>query len=251
MDPIADTLDIEMPEDFAAELPDLPDFDGDLDVPGNVVTGFLLDEPLTTKPRMFAEIPAHRIKSNNAEELATTIAMPPEGGYVECLVAGNFIFGDILRYLAIRMGGDCRVTLATLSYSGENVGMLISAMEEGSISQLDMIVSDYFYAHERHALYRATIETMAKQIKAGTFRLAVASSHAKAAAIANDRFQIVMTGSANLRSSGNAEVFMLVRDNESYAFHTGWMNAIIDKYEVTKGHQGHDRKGLWECIQEA
>ena len=50
---------------------------------------------------------------HGTEPLVRALEMPPEGGYVEAVVPGSFVFGDILRPLALRMGGGVDLVLST------------------------------------------------------------------------------------------------------------------------------------------
>jgi len=202
--------------------------------PAEAMSGPLFEEPLVSKPRRVAEVPAGRIKAANAEALVRSLAMPPQGGYVEVLTGCSFVFGDVLRFLALRMGGGCEVTLSTLCWSADNAGMFAACFDEGSITRLDLLGSIYFYGNERGTTFRVTHEILAPQIRAGTVRIAIAAVHTKVACIGNDRFRLVLRGSANLRSSSNVEEFMLLRDEDSYQFHRGWMRDVMAAYEVTR-----------------
>jgi len=206
----------------------------------------LFEEPLVSKPRRVVDIPPGRIRAENAEALVRVMTMPPEGGYIEAITGCSFIFGDVLRFLCLRMGGECRVTLSTLCWSPENVGMFGACFDEGSIAALDLLVSIYFYGNERAGTFAATVQALAPQIRAGACRIAVAAVHTKVACVENARFRLLLRGSANLRSSSNVEEVMIQRNEESFAFHRDWMRDVIARYEVTRSPVRE--RELWQTI---
>jgi hypothetical protein len=229
-DPLAETFLAELPLDLT---PLSFDMTADLDVPGNVEHGFCIAAPIVRKPRLFADIPAHRIKSDNAAALVSALEMPPEGGYVDVIVGGNFIFGDILWPLCKRLGTPCRLTLSTLSLSSENVTMFRQMFADETMDYLALVLSDYFYAHERRGIYRELCDELRPQVVNGSCQIAVAGIHTKVICIESPRFKLVVKGSANLRSSENVEEFSIIRDAQAFAFHRDWHQSILARYATT------------------
>lgn len=64
----------------------------------------------------------------------------------------------------------------------------------------------------------------------GRFQLAVAGTHTKIALLRTARSKIVMSGSANLRSSRSVEALTIERNEALYDFHLEWHNRILDAY---------------------
>lgn len=93
---------------------------------------------------------------------------------------------------------------------------------------INLIISDYFYAHERGSLIPYIYDNLDKEDR---FQLASASSHTKITMFETlGGKKIVMHGSANLRSSSNIEQFTIEENPGLYDFHFEYHKRIIEKY---------------------
>lgn len=118
-------------------------------------------------------------------------------------------------------------------------------MEGGFIGHLDLIVSIYFYSHERTKLIPYFLEAF----EGYSFTLSVAAIHTKTVHfITEGGRHIVIHGSANLRSSANIEQFTIEDNPFLLGFYEKVFNAIIEKYKLTsKVERG---KKQWETLSE-
>lgn len=113
----------------------------------------------------------------------------------------------------------------------------------GFVQDLSLIVSDYFYSHERHNLIQYAYDELDKDNK---FQLAVASSHCKICIFASGSLKVVIHGSANLRSSSNIEQIVVEVNNDLYDFIHDYQMKIVNHYATIK-KSIRDSK-LWNTI---
>jgi len=111
--------------------------------------------------------------------------------------------------------------------------------------KIGLIVSDFFFSHERKRL----VEYIIKTLKHELFYFAVAGIHTKITLIETECGQnIVIGGSANLRSSLNIEQITIDNNKLLYDFHKEWMSIILNKYHVN--HTMLRREKLWQQVAE-
>jgi hypothetical protein len=158
---------------------------------------------------------------------------------------GNFIFGDFIEAVLVSRNWLAKkMTISTLSMSYENIVSLQNLLIGGFVDELNLIVSDYFFSHERSGLIRDIYDLLDIDNK---FQLAVASTHCKICQFEteNNRF-IVIHGSANLRSSSNIEQIVIEESEELYKFNDEYQSKIVEKYKTIK--KSLRRKTLWQAV---
>jgi len=129
------------------------------------------------KPRLRPEIKQEHLKFQNAEKLAKNIGIT-ENFRVFAIVDGTFIFGDFIEAFIVQNKLFIKeLTISTLSMSQENIDSLVNLLEWKCVKKLSLIVSAYFFAHERRNLVKIMYEEM--KPFGERFQLAVASSHTK------------------------------------------------------------------------
>ena len=195
------------------------------------------------KPPKSKELPERRLKYAIAKDLALGIDLS-ERTYV--IVNGTFVFGDFIEALIIEKGLKVKsMTISTLSMSCENIDSLDTLIDCGFVDELNLIVSDYFFSHERHGLVKYIYETLDKDNK---FQLAAAGSHTKITMFETHcGKKIVIHGSANLRSSSNIEQIMIEDNTELYDFNKDYHDRIILKYKTI--NKSVKYSNLWNCIK--
>lgn len=227
--------DITVPDFGNFDVPDLDldNFDLDLDAEADTANRYI-------KPRL-VPMKERQIMFEHAAELANEIDLTERSRY-DCIVSGSFVFGDFIEAFMVR--NNCkavRMTITTLSLSQENVDSLATLMQKGYIDRLDMIISDYFFSHERHCL----IPYMYQELDIDNrFQLAVAFVHTKTVYFETlGGKKIVIHGSANLRTSGNVEQFTIEENAELYDFYDEAFSPIIERFK-TINHTA-PRKTQW------
>lgn len=195
------------------------------------------------KPRL-VPMKTDRVIFEHAKSLATEIDIANNPRY-DCLVSGNFIFGDFIE--AFLVHNNCKakkMLISTLSLSQENIDSLVTLVQKGYIDELNMIVSDYFYSHERHNLIPYIYEQLDKD---NVFQLAVAFVHTKICQFETlGGKKIVMHGSANLRSSGNVEQFCIEQNHELYDFYDEHLMRIVDDFKTI--HKSRTKREYWRLL---
>lgn len=185
------------------------------------------------------------IKYKKAEDLAKNVDIKT-GERFYAILDGTFIFGDLIEALIVI--NNLRVKelmISTLSLSNNNIDSLANLLNGGFVDELNLIVSDYFYSHERYGLIVYAYEELDKDNR---FQLAAASTHTKICLI--ETFcgkKFVIHGSANLRSSSNIEQLMIEENVSLYDFNHEIHERIVNKYKTI--NKSLRRTKLWEEIE--
>lgn len=188
-------------------------------------------------------------KYSNADKLAKEIILEPGVRY-DVIVAGNFIFGDLIEALFATRGMIAKkMTISTLSLKQENVDSLRNLLEWGMVEELNLIISGYYYYSERHRMIPYIYEKLDIEDR---FQLAAADVHTKVCQFETIRgTKYVIHGSANLRSSDNLEQITIEEDPELYAFYEEFHDSIIEHYKtIDKNVKNPAIRGgaLWKLI---
>lgn len=229
-------------EEFNIEM---PDFAVDFDISAFDIQATEEEhETRYTRPKLFRAAQESNIKYDNALALAKELRLEP-GGRANAIVAGNFIFGDFLEAYIVEHNIRIRkMTISTLSMSQENVDSLANLLNGGYVDQLNLIISHYFFSHERQALIPYIYQNLDIN---NQFQLAVSGTHAKT--VIFDTLggkKIVIHGSANLRSSNNLEQFTIEDNPELFDFYDDYQDRIIERYQTIK--KPVRVKPLWNLI---
>ena len=182
------------------------------------------------KAKKIKQRSVHQVMFPNAIKLSKQTDLRENTRY-NCLVDGSFIFGDYLEALMVNQNiGAESMAISTLSLSQNNVDSLYTLLEKDYIKDLTLIVSDYFYSHERNKLIKYIYERLDYKDR---FQLSVARTHAKITYFKTyGGKKVVIHGSANLRSADNIEQFTIEIDDELYNFYNDFFSKVIDKYKT-------------------
>ena len=190
--------------------------------------------------------PARSVKCERAADLAknTPDLQPGEAMYV--IVSGNFIFGDYIEALLVEKNAFAEeIMIATLSLGSDNVDSLKNLVDGGFVGQLTLIVSDFWYAHERRK--EGGVPYIMKYLGGENFTLAAAGLHTKVTLIkTRSGKHLVMHGSANLRSSRNIEQFVIENNEDLYRFNAEWMGKIAEHFSANKKSLRGEK--LWQAL---
>ncbi len=227
------------PNDMGVDIdPSL--FTLDLSVAGSMESRYV-------KPYYVPELREEYLKYENAEALAAALQITP-GSRHYVIVDGSFYFGDFIEALFVSKDyGTPELIVATLSLNENNVDSLANLLDGGYAQKLTLVVSAYFYGHERSNL----VEYMYEELDKGDrFQLVVAGTHCKLCLFETDTgLKIVMHGSANLRSSSNMEQLMIEENADLYAFNKDFLDGIKSRY-ATIDHSIRRMRGkqLWQAV---
>lgn len=189
------------------------------------------------------ELPDWLVRYRHADELAAEIGDITPGRRVFALLDGKFIFGDLFEALAVRNNWLIEeMTISTLSMSENNIDSLRNLLEGDYARRLDLIVSDYFYAHERHGLVPHIYKRLDIDDR---FQLAVAGTHTKICLMRTETQRIVIHGSANMRSSSNIEQVVIEECRPLYDFLHETHAGIVERYKTIRKSVRHEE--LWQA----
>lgn len=197
------------------------------------------------RPPRWREIPDRLLKYRFAQDLAREVT-PEKGMYVFCLLDGAFIAGDFVEaWMTEQQIVAKTLTISTLSMSENNVDSLANLMRAGYVGELNLIVSDYFFSHERRGLVPYIYQELDH---ANKFQMAVAGTHCKTILIETaSGNKVVVHGSANLRSSSSLEHICIEENPPLYDFLFEAQSAILEKYKTINKSLRHEK--LWQVVQ--
>ena len=179
------------------------------------------------KPR-FAKKPVS-VQYEYARQLAKDIKLHP-GEQIHCIVGGNFIFGDLFEALLSEKNVVAKsMHVSTLSLSQNNVDSFKTLLEHEWTDTLTLAISNYFYSHERKVLIPYILDELDIDNR---FDLLVFRTHAKIVLMEIGNIKLVITGSANLRSSRSIEQFTIQESAELYAFYRKWFDENAENYSI-------------------
>lgn len=196
------------------------------------------------KPPKVKDIEENRLKYSNAKKLTQDITIEKNDRYF-VVIDGSFYFGDFIEALIVEKNYSVKkMTISTLSMNENNVDSLANLINGNFVDELNLIISDYFYSHERHNLTPYIFQELDIDNK---FQLASAGTHCKMCIFETYCGKyIVIHGSCNLRSSGNIEQFVIEESKDLYNFNNEYQDAIINKFKtINKSIRG---KQLWKAI---
>lgn len=197
-------------------------------------------------PPRVIEVPERFMKYSRAEKLARELEIA-KGSRYYAIIDGSFIFGDFLEALIVKNDWLVKsLTISTLSLSQNNVDSLENLIRGGYLEELNLIVSVYFFGHERGP--GGLIKYIYERLDiADKFQLAVAGTHCKTSFFETDCGLFVgIHGSANLRSSANIEQIVIEENEALYHFNKEYQDRIIEKYKTIK-KPIRDKK-LWQVV---
>lgn len=198
-------------------------------------------------PKKAKEINEKFLKYRNAEQLANDINFNENNRFF-VIIDGSFFFGDFIEAFIVKHNIYVKkMTISTLSMNKNNVDSLANLINGNYIDELNLILSDYFYSHEKNDLIPYIYQTLDLDNK---FQLSFAGTHCKICIFetVNNR-KFVFHGSANLRSSSNIEQIMLEENEGLYNFMNEIQENILQEYKtINKSLRG---KTLWQTVQKA
>lgn len=182
-----------------------------------------------TKPK-FSKKPV-TVDYKNAANLAKEIKLFP-GEQIHALVRGDFIFGDFIEALLVEKNAKAKSAyISTLSMSQNNVDSLHLLMTTKRIDKLTIMVSNYFYSHEKNNLFDYLLQELDMDNR---LEVLVCRNHTKITLLEIENLKIVLSGSSNLRSSQSIEQFVLQENPELFDFYRSFFTeheiySIIDR----------------------
>lgn len=177
--------------------------------------------------------PERFLKYEYAQDLANEISIE-KGCRFFVVLNGTFIAGDFIEALVTKNNWHVkRMTVSTLSMSQGNVDSFGNLIHGGFIDKLDLILSDHFFANERHK--NGLVPYLYSELDTDKcdFQLSVARTHCKITTIETHcGLKVVIHGSANLRSSDNIEQIQIEENELLHNFNVETVDLISEKYKT-------------------
>ena len=153
-----------------------------------------------------------------------------------CLVSGGFIFGDFIEALCfVHELRPKAIYMTTLGMSMDNADSIVNLVDCLGCKHVNLIVSNYFVAKERHNL----VPYLVQEFTGKPITVAVLASHCKICLIECERGNIIITGSANLSSSNNVEQFdIITHDDALFSWLRSMLDGITTDFTVIDGAAG-------------
>lgn len=140
--------------DFELDF-DLGDFDLTLGEESEDEGGF---KTRIMRPKMNVKNVSHKVVYRNAEKLAEKIDLT-EGARTFAWVSGDFIFGDLLEALVMKKHiSPKKIYICSLGMSQDNIDSLRNIIEWTDLEQLTILLSGYFYSHEKERPYPVYVQ---------------------------------------------------------------------------------------------
>jgi hypothetical protein len=149
-------------------------------------------------------------------------ALPAPGESLHCLQSARYDLADVIGVLLGKLGPVDHLALSTLSFHRRNSEALLSWIDAGLVARLTMVCSVFFREH-----FAETFDAIHQALKP-PHRIAATRTHAKLICMHfTSGRKMVIEGSANLRSNGNAEQYTLVNDAQLCDFWTNWISGEV------------------------
>lgn len=202
------------------------------------------------KPAYHKPIKEKHILYEQAVDLSKDLGILKKGERVHCLLSGSFIFGDLIEAYIVE--NDLHVKnlkISTLSMSLENTDSLANLINGNYVDELNLLVSSYFWGHERWKLIPYIFEQLDIDNK---FQLAVSANHCKIVLIeTHEKDKIIIHGSSNLRSSNCIEQMCIENNDDLFDFYNSFFEIIVDKFQtIDKEIKGNRGGKLWQALQQ-
>jgi hypothetical protein len=161
------------------------------------------------------------------EAQAVLGVLPGPGEALHALITGRYDLMHLLVCLLGRLGPARALRIATLSYNRRNLREMFGILDGPHPPRLTLLCSAFFRDHNKE-LWEETLEGFRGRGQ----RCAAARTHAKVITLElASGAKLALEGSANLRSNGNREQFVLIHDAGVYQFHADWTDELVAKHE--------------------
>lgn len=111
------------------------------------------------KQLSFVPAKTSKVLYRNAEKIVNDIDFKPKNQHFFCFLAGDFVYGDFIEavFEKTQFKTD-ELIISTLSLSSVNIQSLKNLLEGGYVKKLTLVLSSFFYAHERHKFIKSLSE---------------------------------------------------------------------------------------------
>ena len=162
----------------------------------------------------------------NPEAFRHMARLPVPGESHHGVISGKYALWDLVPAVLERTGHNMtELTIATLGFSKQNGADMLAFLDARKIERLSLLVSHY-YKSTSAEIYDSLVPHLLKRGQ----KVKAMRTHAKMLLMRMpDGTRYVVESSANLRSCGNDEQFVMSNDSDLYDFHKTWIDELIAK----------------------
>jgi hypothetical protein len=201
------------------QLDDIPDFSAeDTEVDPHI---------RLSADRSIIHTPARRLfvdYRSNPDAYRHIDPLPAEGESLHGIISGKYALWELVPAIIERTGQKIiDLHISTLSFSKQNAADLLALLDDGHIKKVGLLIS-YFFKAQNAAIYGSLIPPLRER----GHKVLAMRTHAKLLLFKMaDGTCYTVESSANLRSSVNAELFVLTRGESLYQFHHSWVEGEL------------------------
>jgi hypothetical protein len=189
--------------------------------------GDALPSPLT------AGVARHRTLSAH-QPIELLRALPGPGEATHALIDGRQNLMTLLAEIARRFGPVGHLRMTTLAFNAKCLHEMAALLDEGAVKRMTLLASLYFRRHYKE-LWAETRQAFHSRGQ----RCAAARSHCKIQTFEfADGRRLTLSGSANLRSNGNAEAVTLIDGPQVHDWATCWIDQLVTAHEGEEEKEG-------------
>jgi hypothetical protein len=149
--------------------------------------------------------------------------LPSPGERTHCALRGDFVLCDLIPAIIDQKGKCPDLFIATLGMSEANADTLVSLHARGRVGKISLVCSHYFARVDKTTVFQGVTARLK-----GIADIMVSRSHAKIILIPTEKGDsFVIEGSANLRTSDNAEQIVIFNDSDLDRFHREWLSSLL------------------------
>ena len=136
------------------------------------------------------------------------------------VIGGKYALWELVPALIEKTGSKIDdLLIATLSFSKANAAEMLGLLDDGQVKRVGLLISYYFKSTSR-PIY----DCLVPQLRERGQRVLAMRTHFKIILVKMaGGMKYVIESSADLRSSGNIEQFVMTRCPDLYGFHESWL----------------------------
>lgn len=154
--------------------------------------------------------------------------LPAAGESLHVVCSKKMDLADAIAAVLETLGRCDTMRIATLGYNVRNLKTMLTWLDTGAVDNLSLVASLFFRSHNGE-LWERTQEEFRQRKQ----RAACCDNHAKVVSMqfgTGERLSV--EGSANLCGNGSGrEQFALIHDADLHDWHSGWIEALLNKHE--------------------
>lgn len=155
-------------------------------------------------------------------QLKQTIGELRQDQVVQFCTGGRWSMHQLLNYTLLHTG-PAKVWMTTWTITEEPMRALLSMIKEGLITELNAVL-DYRIEKRKPEAFQLASNLIS--------RIKLTKCHAKVLVVKNEDWNVSVVTTANFSKNPRIEAGVIFTDKESAAFHSQWIDDVIEGKEV-------------------